>query len=136
MSEFELLGKSQNELPTSPDDAKLDTFENRNQKRNYIIQFHCDDFTSQCPVTQQSDFAEIEIEYIPGKLCIESKSLKYYLQSYRNQKMFNEDIVNNILDDLSKACQPKWMQVMGSFAPRGGISLTTVAEYPDMDGKE
>lgn len=136
MSEFDLLGKSVNEPPLSPDQATIDTFVNKNQQRNYKINFHCGDFTSQCPITKQSDFAEIEIEYIPGESCIESKSLKYYLQSFRNEKMFNEDIVNRILNDLSKACKPKWMQVIGSFAPRGGISLTTVAEYPDLEIKK
>ena len=136
MSDFELLGKSVNEPPRSPAEAQIDTFENRSQKRDYKVHFHCGDFTSLCPITKQSDFAEIEIEYIPGEKCIESKSLKYYLQSFRNQKMFNEDIVNTIIEDLSKACQPKWMQVIGSFAPRGGISLTAMAEYPDMGHKK
>lgn len=136
MSEFELLGKSQNEPPASPAEAKIDVFENKHQLRDYLVEFHCGDFTSMCPITKQSDFAEIEIQYIPDQNCIETKSLKYYLQSYRSQKMFNEQIVNNILNDLAKACNPKWMVVTGAFAPRGGISLTATAEYPDLVRKE
>jgi len=136
MSEFELLGKSQNDPPASPEDAIIDVFENKRQTRDYLVEFHCGDFTSMCPITQQSDFAEVEIQYIPDQNCIETKSLKYYLQSFRSQKMFNEEIVNKILNDLSQACKPKWMLVVGSFAPRGGISLTTTAEYPDLVRKE
>ncbi len=130
---FDLLGKAINELPASPSEAQLDAFPNRNKNRNYIVSFECADFTSLCPVTQQSDFAKIHIQYIPGEQCIESKSLKFYLQSYRSQKMFNEDIVNQILSDLVKACSPKWMQVKGAFAARGGISLTATAEFPDIN---
>lgn len=128
-----LLGKAVNELPNSPSEAQLDCFPNRHDARDYVIEFNCVDFTSRCPVTQQSDFAEVIIRYVPSKECIESKSLKFYLQSFREQKMFNEQIVNTILEDLSSACKPKWMQVKGAFAARGGISLTTIAEYPDLD---
>lgn len=129
--DFDLLGKAVNELPHSPAEAELDTFSNRSPHRNYLVEFLCTDFTSRCPVTSQSDFAEIHIEYVPNEQCIETKSLKFYLQSFREQKMFNEDVVNRILDDLSAACQPKYMRVRGRFAARGGISLTTTAEYPD-----
>lgn len=132
---FDFLGKAINQLPLSPDEAELDCFPNRHTARDYMVDFHCVDFTSRCPVTQQSDFAEIHIQYIPDKKCIESKSLKFYLQSYREQKMFNEEIVNRILTDLSTATQPKWMQVKGSFAARGGISLTTIAEYPNLGAR-
>ena len=127
---FELLGKAVNELPTTPDEAKLDTFPNRHKIRNYTVEFDCVDFMSMCPITQQSDFAKIHIEYIPSDECIESKSLKFYLQSFRSQKMFNEEIVNRILTDLVAACAPKWMRVKGAFAARGGISLTATAEHP------
>lgn len=129
---FDLLGKAVNEPPASPNEAKIDTFPNRTTGRSYLVEFECADFTSRCPITQQSDFAKIYIRYIPNQICIETKSLKYYLQSFREQKMFNEDIVNRILEDLSKVCQPKWMQVKGAFAARGGISLTTIAEFPDL----
>ena len=129
---FDFLGKAVNELPTSPEAAELDTFPNRHKSRNYVVEFDCADFTSMCPVTQQSDFAKIHIAYIPGERCIETKSLKFYLQSFRSQKRFNEEIVNAILDKLVTACQPKWMRVKGAFAARGGISLTTTAEYPEV----
>lgn len=128
-----LLGKAVNELPASPDEAKLDTFPNLHQQRNYMVQFDCVDFMSMCPITQQSDFAKIHIRYIPESDCIETKSLKYYLQSYRSQKKFNEEIINQILTDLVAACSPKWMQVKGAFAARGGISLTATAEFPSND---
>lgn len=133
---FDFLGKAINQLPNSPAEAELDCFPNRHDTRDYVVEFNCVDFTSRCPVTQQSDFAHIIIRYVPDALCIETKSLKFYMQSYREQKMFNEQIINQILEDLSTACKPKWMQVKGSFASRGGISLTTIAEYPDLDINE
>ena len=129
-SAFNLLGKSGNVLADDPSAAQIETFENRFQQRDYIIQFHCVDFTSLCPVTGQPDFAEIEIQYTPDQQCIETKSLKYYLHSYRNTKSFNEAIVNRIFEDLSGICTPRWMKVTGKFAARGGITLTAVVEHP------
>ena len=73
---------------------------------------------------------------MPDELCIETKSLKYYLHSFRNTQAFNEKVTNTILTDLAEACKPRWMQVKGEFAARGGISLTTTAEYPDFDWKK
>lgn len=131
--DFNLLGKTALNLPQSPEEAQIDTFPNQYQGRNYLISFDCLDFTSQCPVTGQSDFAKIKIEYIPNELCIETKSLKYFMQSFRNQKSFNEQIINTILLNLSKACSPKWMKVHGDFAARGGIQLSCTAVYPDLD---
>jgi len=128
---FELLGKAVNELPNSPDEATLDCFPNKNKNRNYIVEFDCADFMSMCPITKQSDFANIHISYIPNEKCIETKSLKFYLQSYRSQTKFNEEIVNQILTDLMEACDPKWMKVKGKFAARGGISLSATAEFPN-----
>lgn len=84
-----------------------------------------------CPVTGQPDFAEITIEYVPDKLCIETKSLKFYLASFRQTRSFNEEIVNRILDDIVKACAPRRALVHGEFAARGGISVTVDAAYPD-----
>jgi 7-cyano-7-deazaguanine reductase len=84
-----------------------------------------------CPVTGLPDFASITIEYIPNTLCIESKSLKFYLASYRNTGSFNEEIVNRILEDLVTACRPRQAIVYGEFAPRGGISVSVDARYPD-----
>ena len=131
--EFNLLGKNVHNPPEDPKDAQIDTFSNEFKERHFMIQFDCHDFTSLCPITGQPDFAEIRIKYIPAELCIETKSLKYYLHSYRNFKGFNEKIINTVLNDLSDAVKPKWMRVEGKFAARGGIVLTTVAEYPDLD---
>ncbi len=134
--DFKLLGKSDFKPPQKPEDAVIETFTNQYQERSYLIKFDCQDFTSLCPVTGQPDFASISIEYVPDKLCIETKSLKYYLHSFRNTAAFNEKVTNTILNDLAEACKPRWMQVKGEFVPRGGIALTTVAEYPDFDWKK
>ena len=84
-----------------------------------------------CPVTGQPDFAKITIEYVPDKLCVESKSLKFYLASYRNTRSFNEEVVNRILEDLVTACRPRQAIVYGEFAARGGISVSVDARDPD-----
>jgi len=125
-----LLGRSEARLPASPADAKLETFPNP-AKRAYRIRFETADFTSLCPVTGQMDFAQITIEYVPGKLCIESKSLKFYLASFRNQRAFNEAVTNRILDDFVRACSPREALVTAQFSARGGIALTVRAEFPD-----
>jgi 7-cyano-7-deazaguanine reductase len=125
-----LLGKSEARLPASPADAKLETFPNP-AKRNYRVRFETADFTSLCPVTGQMDFAQITIEYVPGKLCVESKSLKFYLASFRNERAFNEAVTNRILDDFVRACSPREAVVTAEFSARGGIGLTVRAEYPD-----
>ena len=133
-SALTLLGRSENRLPSSPDDAVLETFPNRTPGRNYTIHLSASDFSSLCPVTGQPDAAHVEIIYIPNKLCIETKSLKFYLASYRNHAAFNEAIVNRILDDIVKACRPKQVIVRGEFAPRGGIQLTCEARHPARKG--
>jgi 7-cyano-7-deazaguanine reductase len=125
-----LLGRSEAELPPSPRDARLETFPNP-AKRHYRIRFETADFTSLCPVTGQMDFAQITIEYVPAKLCVESKSLKFYLASYRNERAFNEAVTNRILDDFVGACSPREASVTAEFSARGGIALTVRAEYPD-----
>jgi 7-cyano-7-deazaguanine reductase len=125
-----LLGKSEARLPASPADARLETFPNPS-KRNYRIRFETADFTSLCPVTGQMDFAQITIEYVPAKLCVESKSLKFYLASFRNERAFNEAVTNRILDDFVRACSPREAVVTAEFSARGGIALTVRAEYPD-----
>jgi 7-cyano-7-deazaguanine reductase len=127
---LKLLGNALVPFPDAPTAKTLETFENRHQEREYWIRFECPEFTSMCPVTGQPDFAEITIDYVPGRLCIESKSLKYYLASFRNTRSFNEDVVNRILDDIVKACKPHRLLVHGRFAARGGISLTVDAAYP------
>lgn len=83
-------------------------------------------------MTGQPDFAEITVEYLPGKRCIETKSLKFYLASFRNTRAFNEEVVNRVLSDLVEACAPERMIVTGVFAARGGIAVTVEAEYPDI----
>jgi 7-cyano-7-deazaguanine reductase len=125
-----LLGRSEAKIPTSPAEARLETFPNP-ARRDYRIRFETDDFTSVCPVTGQPDFARIEIDYVPGERCVESKSLKFYLASYRNVRAFNEAVTNRILDDFVKACAPREALVTARFSARGGIALTIRAEYPD-----
>ena len=127
-----LLGKSEARLPSSPDQARLETFPNL-AKRNYHIRFETADFTSLCPVTGQMDFAQITIEYVPAKLCVESKSLKFYLASFRNERAFNEAVTNRILDDFVRACSPREAVVTAEFSARGGIALTVRAEFPDAE---
>jgi len=118
-------------FPEEPSVAILETFPNRNAQRDYLITFECMEFTSMCPVTGQPDFAKLRIEYVADKLCIETKSLKFYLASFRNTRSFNEAIVNRVLDDLVAACQPRYALVHGEFSPRGGIAVTVAAEFPD-----
>ncbi|MBV9009920.1 MAG: NADPH-dependent 7-cyano-7-deazaguanine reductase QueF [Verrucomicrobia bacterium] len=124
-----LLGRSSARLPSSPAEAKLETFPNP-ARRSYRIHFETGDFTSLCPVTGQADFARISIEYVPEKLCVESKSLKFYLSSFRNEGAFNEAITNRILDDFLRACAPREAVVTAAFAARGGIALTVCASFP------
>jgi 7-cyano-7-deazaguanine reductase len=126
-----LLGHSENRLPRSPEEARLEVFANRNAGRNYWIELDYPEFSSLCPVTGQPDSAHLTIRYIPDRLCLETKSLKFYLASFRNLPSFNEDIVNRILDELSGACAPRRMIVKGRFSPRGGIRLTATAAFPD-----
>ena len=125
-----LLGRSEARIPASPVEATLETFPNP-ARRNYRVHFETSDFTSLCPVTGQADFAKIEIDYIPAKLCVESKSLKFYLASFRNERGFNEALSNRILDDLIRACQPREASITASFSARGGIALTVRASFPD-----
>lgn len=105
----------------------LDTFPNPNPERDYEISFDCPEFTCLCPKTGQPDFATIKIRYIPDKLCVELKSLKLYLWSFRNEGHFHEAVTNQILNDLVKAVSPRWMEVVGDFFVRGGIhTIVTV----------
>jgi 7-cyano-7-deazaguanine reductase len=124
-----LLKQNHAEYPDSPDKAKLEVFENRHPGRDYWITFECPEFTSLCPITGQPDFGRITIRYIADKTCIESKSLKLYLFSFRNHPSFHEEVTNRILDDLVKACKPREMTVFGDFNPRGGISIKVEASH-------
>jgi 7-cyano-7-deazaguanine reductase len=107
----------------------LETFPNPRSGRDYEINMDCPEFTCVCPRTGQPDFATIRIRYVPDKLCLELKSIKLYLWSYRNEGTFHEAVTNRILDDLVQACQPKVMTVIGDFNVRGGIHTTITAEY-------
>jgi 7-cyano-7-deazaguanine reductase len=131
---LKLLGSSAAKYPASPSAKTIETFQNEYAHRRYLIRFECGDFTSLCPITGQPDFAKITIEYVPATLCIETKSLKFYLASYRNTGSFNEEIVNRILDDVVAACRPWEALVYGEFAARGGIALSAEARYPDEVG--
>ena len=125
-----LLGRSETRVPTAPSADILETFANP-ARRPYWIRFESADFTSLCPITGQADFAQITIEYQPGKRCLETKSLKFYLASYRNERAFNEEVTNHMLDDLVQVCQPRNMIVKAEFASRGGIALTITAAFPN-----
>ena len=109
--------------------VEIELFDNPRPERDYCITIHCPEFTSVCPRTGQPDFGEIRIDYRPDRLCIELKSLKFYMQSYRNQGIFYETLTNDILDDLTAMCKPRWMKVTSRFTPRGGITTEVVAEY-------
>ena len=107
----------------------LETFTNKHQENDYWVRFNCPEFTSLCPITGQPDFAEIRICYVPDVKMVESKSLKLYLFSFRNHGDFHEDCVNTIMKDLVKLMQPKYIEVIGLFTPRGGISIYPYANY-------
>ena len=124
-----LLGRPVSRYPNAPSSKTIETFKNQYANRRYLIKFECADFTSLCPVTGQPDFAKITIEYVPSDRCIETKSLKFYLASYRNTRSFNEEIVNRVLDDVVAACSPQEALVYGEFAARGGISVSAEAQY-------
>lgn len=123
------MGAGKTSYPNSPEKARLEAFKNAYPDRDYWIKFETSEFTSLCPITGQPDFAKIVIDYIPNKLCIESKSLKLYLFSFRNRGSFAEEIVNKIRDDVVDACQPRRLIVTGEFTARGGIAIAVKAEY-------
>ena len=109
--------------------VEIETFPNPFPGRDYNIDMECPEFTCLCPKTGQPDFGILDISYIPDKLCIELKSLKVYLTSYRNEGGFHEKVVNIILDDLVSACKPKKMKIVGDFNVRGGIHTTVTVEH-------
>lgn len=118
------IGKSKN-APSK----MLETFPNRHAGRHYLVELATDEFTCLCPATGQPDFATITIRYIPGPRIVESKSLKLYLWSFRNEGCFHEHLTNLMLDDLAGALDPVWLEVTGEFGVRGGISITVKAEH-------
>ena len=113
--------------PQSPGEAHLEVFDNLYADRDYVIEFDCPEYTSLCPVTGQPDFGHIVIRYIPDKLCIESKSLKLYLYSFRNANIFHEEAVNHLLSAVVEAAHPRKAEVTGQFRPRGGIAISVKA---------
>ncbi|MBI4634169.1 MAG: NADPH-dependent 7-cyano-7-deazaguanine reductase QueF [Deltaproteobacteria bacterium] len=108
---------------------KLETFSNHHPNRDYTVTLRTEEFTCVCPATGQPDFARLTIEYIPDRRIVESKSLKRYLWSFRDEGTFHEHVTNIILDDLIKALSPRWCKVTADFAVRGGIAITVDAEY-------
>jgi 7-cyano-7-deazaguanine reductase len=107
----------------------LETFENQFPDRDYQIEIVSPEFTSVCPRTGQPDFGTITISYTPDKQCVELKSLKFYLQSFRNQGIFYEHVTNTILDDLVAVTKPRWMRIEAAFNARGGMTETVTAKY-------
>ena len=114
------------EIPSSD---QLETFANQFPDREYTVEIVCPEFTSVCPKTGQPDFGMITFTYSPAELCVELKSLKLYLQRFRNQGVFYEHVANRLLDDFVKACRPRRCRVRGAFTPRGGITTTVTCEY-------
>lgn len=118
----------ENSMPTKPSNI-LEAIPNPNPERNYVVECSTSEFTCLCPRTGQPDFADIEIRYIPDRHIFELKSLKLYLWGYRNEGVFHEAAINQILNDLVAATQPRWMEVKGNFRIRGGIATTITASH-------
>lgn len=127
------LGSTQTPYPESYAPQVLESFSNKHPTNHYWVTFTCPEFTSLCPMTNQPDFATITIQYVPDQRLVESKSLKLYLFSFRNHGDFHEDCVNTILKDLVKLMQPNYIEVIGRFAPRGGITIDPYANYGKPD---
>ncbi len=124
LKDLTLLGNG-----TTKPQRKLETFPNQHPNRRYTVKLETDEFTAVCPMTGQPDFADLHIEYIPNERIVESKSLKLYLWSYRDEGIFHEHVTNQILDDLVAALDPHWCRVIADFKIRGGISITVTAEH-------
>jgi 7-cyano-7-deazaguanine reductase len=119
-------------MPSKPD-RNLEVFDNPNPDRDYEIEFDCPEFTCLCPLTGQPDFAHFHITYVPNQKCVELKSLKLYLWSFRDEGAFHEKVTNQILDDLVQATKPRLMEVRGEWFVRGGITTNITASYVDED---
>jgi 7-cyano-7-deazaguanine reductase len=116
--------------PNAPSRDTLETFANQFPGRDYTIEIACPEFTSVCPKTGQPDFGTLTFRYIPDGTCVELKSLKLYLQAFRNEGIFYENVTNRILDDLVAVLQPRQMTLVAQFTPRGGISSRIVVSHP------
>jgi 7-cyano-7-deazaguanine reductase len=112
----------------------LETFPNPSPKRDYVIRHVAPEFTSRCPITGQPDFGSVTIEYTPNRLCVELKSLKFYLQAFREEGIFYEAVTNRILDELVGVLKPRWMKIVTQWNPRGGMHSTIIVEYPRLAG--
>lgn len=110
-------------------EAKLTTVDNQYPHRDYEVSITLPEFTCLCPMTGYPDFATIHVKYIPDKLILELKSIKLYINKFRDQNIFHEEAVNKILEDLVAVCQPRWMEVVGDFNPRGNVKTVVRAEY-------
>src|SRR5437764_10955696 len=121
------------EFTETPSAEQFETFANPAPGRDYTIEIVCPEFTSVCPKTGQPDFGTITYTYTPDALCVELKSLKLYLQRFRNLGIFYESVVNRLLDDFVAACKPRRCQVVGAFTPRGGITTRVVCEHRAAD---
>jgi len=115
-------------MPSRPS-KEIEVFPNPKRDRDYLISLECPEFTCLCPRTGQPDFATLYIQYVPDELCIELKSLKLYLWSFRNEGAFHEAVINRILDDLVAACRPRFMEITGDFYVRGGIHTKVTARH-------
>lgn len=113
------------------DTSLLEMFPNPHPKRNYLIHHTATEFSSVCPITSQPDYATLEFRYVAADLCIELRSLKLYLQSYRDEGIYYEDVTNRILDALVSCCSPRWMEVVSRWTIRGGIRSTITARHGD-----
>ena len=122
LDELTALGRTVR-VPMEYNPGILDAFDNRHPRRDYWVTFTAPEFTTLCPKTGQPDFATLGIRYIPARRLVESKSLKLYLFGFRNHGDFHEDVVNVVFDDLWKLLKPRYLEVYGKFAPRGGISI-------------
>lgn len=131
-----LLGNQNTKYQYDYDPSVLETFINKHPENDYVVTFNCPEFTSLCPKTGQPDFAKIIINYIPRERMVESKSLKLYLFSFRNHGDFHEDCVNIIMKDLVELMHPRYLEVIGIFMPRGGISIYPFANYGDSEHQE
>ncbi len=123
------LGSQNNVYKTDYDPTLLESFSNKHPGNDYYVKFNCPEFTSLCPITGQPDFANIVISYVPDEKLVESKSLKLYLFSFRDHGDFHEDVVNIIMKDLIKLLEPKYIEVLGRFLPRGGLSIDPYCNY-------
>jgi len=114
---------------TAPSREQLETFANPNPRRDYSIEIICPEFTSLCPITGQPDFGTITFTYTPDLKCVELKALKLYLQRFRNEGIFYEQVTNRLLDDFVAMVEPRYCKVVGAFTPRGGITSTITCLY-------